>query len=670
MSGSISTFRGDEVLELYEEDLAPLPKVPKDKKVINTMKSLMYNVLSKYKDDEFGQYKMYNHLKNKYNIDIEKLTLVGDLLKELWIDKKITRRISDVSILYKTKTIQKKTKQYTESCKFFDVIDGISLDSNSLIMGAVQSGKTKFIISYSYRSYLDGISTVILVLPTNENEQQIRDRFDCKEYEKHMRGLGLTPIDLPQPIHATSDPNELENLLDGTEPGIVILLCNPSKMKRLTDIIFETDRCHYNLVIDEIDSFYKSKSDRKFHDPFFSLIDNAKSVIGVTATIFDVVLPTRSQFVTNKNMYLLDIPDDYKGFSNLEFVEIGDTTFENDRLSNDWIDEYYDDLSRQSPYKLDDGEIHPIICLHKVERININQTDLQIYFKNRIPNFVSIVYNGKGIYLYNDKLIEYETLMINGVVGKQQDGIFYFNHLSVNTVLGWLRTEENPPSHIMIISGKMADRGISFVSSCYKWHLTHEMMILSETSTAGSLLQSLRICGRYKDSIPLCLITTQKIYDDCSKSNKIQDTIYSKSKELKESYMNECIGEIKFDIEVKMKGRRLAVNPYKKIKIDKTPNDTGEYYVISSGVFGAYTEIFKSVIEYFDDYKGEWVLRSDVIDWLINKKVSGKSNTGYRSMFENVAKRAGKTDDDEKEGLLMMRDKDDNNDVRWWVRLN
>lgn len=52
--------------------------------------------------------------------------------------------------------------------------------------------------------------------------------------------------------------------------------------------------------------------------------------------------------------------------------------------------------------------------------------------------------------------------------------------------------------HIVIIAHRMANRGLSFVSSDYKKHITHQ--IFGEWQTITSFLQKSRIFGVYKDS--------------------------------------------------------------------------------------------------------------------------------------------------------------------------
>jgi hypothetical protein len=58
-------------------------------------------------------------------------------------------------------------------------------------------------------------------------------------------------------------------------------------------------------------------------------------------------------------------------------------------------------------------------------------------------------------------------------------------------------------SHIILIADRCASRGLSFTSSDYSRHLTHQIVKIK--STVHTFLQSLRICGNYKNKTSLKL---------------------------------------------------------------------------------------------------------------------------------------------------------------------
>lgn len=67
------------------------------------------------------------------------------------------------------------------------------------------------------------------------------------------------------------------------------------------------------------------------------------------------------------------------------------------------------------------------------------------------------------------------------------------------------------PERIAIISGDLANRGQSFVSTDYSWHLTHMIMSASNGSSGTNLIQYTRLCGCYNDDIHLNLFTSDEI---------------------------------------------------------------------------------------------------------------------------------------------------------------
>ena len=90
---------------------------------------------------------------------------------------------------------------------------------------------------------------------------------------------------------------------------------------------------------------------------------------------------------------------------------------------------------------------------------------------------------------------------------------------------------QNNISHIVTFSGILANRGYSFVSSDHKFHLTHEYLLCSDSTTCNGEYQSLRILGVYADNIPLTLITTQQVIDNVEKSRQILNKWILKSQE-------------------------------------------------------------------------------------------------------------------------------------------
>lgn len=75
----------------------------------------------------------------------------------------------------------------------------------------------------------------------------------------------------------------------------------------------------------------------------------------------------------------------------------------------------------------------------------------------------------------------------------------YIKQKSINKIIDSLSMY----SHIIFIADRCASRGLSYTSSDYSRHLTHQ--IIKIKSTIATFMQSLRICGIYDDSYNLNL---------------------------------------------------------------------------------------------------------------------------------------------------------------------
>lgn len=77
------------------------------------------------------------------------------------------------------------------------------------------------------------------------------------------------------------------------------------------------------------------------------------------------------------------------------------------------------------------------------------------------------------------------------------------NKISVSQIIDMFSTHK----HIIFIANRLANRGISFVSSDYKKHLTHQVTKFNKNTTKN--IQSLRILGVYNGSPKLKLYVTE-----------------------------------------------------------------------------------------------------------------------------------------------------------------
>jgi hypothetical protein len=120
--------------------------------------------------------------------------------------------------------------------------------------------------------------------------------------------------------------------------------------------------------------------------------------------------------------------------------------------------------------------------------------------------------------------------LIRGYYYNKEQNIHVFEKYGISEVLQILKDDsEYSHSHISIISGHLASRGISFVSNDYSLHLTDQYFHPSKSSHGENLLQSLRLLGCYKDSKPLTLWcsknTWESILEQHNTINKVVNNI-------------------------------------------------------------------------------------------------------------------------------------------------
>jgi hypothetical protein len=121
------------------------------------------------------------------------------------------------------------------------------------------------------------------------------------------------------------------------------------------------------------------------------------------------------------------------------------------------------------------------------------------------------------------KVEEIERKKCLVVKGSIDQGLQYYRELH----------KKKKITHIAIVSDGMADRGISFVSKDYKWHLTTQYYEPPNNSSvcADNIIQSIRLCGNYDDDLPSVLYSTEKVCDDLTKCFLVQEEMMQRCKE-------------------------------------------------------------------------------------------------------------------------------------------
>jgi len=157
------------------------------------------------------------------------------------------------------------------------------------------------------------------------------------------------------------------------------------------------------------------------------------------------------------------------------------------------------------------------------------------YITLNFNEFTVITYNGDGIRVCcvnrTSKTPLADTLTFNKynqLINKYtcKNDIHYFKNYTIAEVLQILKEDTHyNHTHISIIAGQLASRGISFVSSDYNLHLTDQYFHAGKQTHGENLLQSLRILGCYNDNLPLTLwcskVTWEAILEQTAIVNKL-----------------------------------------------------------------------------------------------------------------------------------------------------
>ncbi len=389
------------------------------------------------------------------------------------------------------------------------------------LIGHIQSGKTNEEINYCYSSVNNfKLPVIFIVRNITADSLQLRDRFS------------QTIPDLDVRLLNTLDTNQAIDFLKNL--GILILLCNEHQLKKCITVLKEY-RGEYNLCIDEVDFSIKTKNLVSKIDFYLGrLKDSATHILGATATPFAVFSCDRSLTKIKK----LKPGKNYRPLESLNIKYINPVIDHNFPFTDCFnIKNIYSNLLLKPRAFL----------LHTVVKEIDSQNKLFDYLRDLYQDFTTIVYNGIGIKVCCPKRVgpplkKKKTLnrywqLINKY-RVYHDGLMdvhYFTNYSIAEVLQILVDDPHyNHTHISLIAGQLASRGISFVSSDYSLHLTDQYFHSSPKTHGEHLLQSLRILGCYEDRDPLTLWCSEKTWNNILNQNEIINTIVNDTQNSKE----------------------------------------------------------------------------------------------------------------------------------------
>jgi len=385
------------------------------------------------------------------------------------------------------------------------------------VKGHIQSGKTNFMICASTLFLLSGYSVVIVLRNNKADQEQIHERLIL--FEKEMNKAMSTSTRAFKVCRTSSQAVTVEQ----NKPRIYLTLGNGSStLKMLKGLTEHTDTGKgIALFIDEVD-FVDSCDGTRKSEVIPLLKQHSHCIFGVSATIMD---PLGKENVYPDDIILLSISSHYKGIPSIQVVDIDtsdvsavytgktkDNLFETDEGLMDFAKMF----SSQKPFTFANGVVHPHICLVNICRTKGPTVEAQARLARKFPDMVVVVYNGDGItYAYKKETLEYKGT-ISSMLQMMKD------------------TFEKAVPNILIFSGDLAGRGISFTSSDFKWHLTSMRLLVANQCDEPELIQRVRLCGVYHDDVPLTLYSTSAILCDIKKAYFRQEEIICNLKKKKE----------------------------------------------------------------------------------------------------------------------------------------
>jgi len=382
------------------------------------------------------------------------------------------------------------------------------------LVGHVQSGKTHEEINYCYRSINNGYPVIFLVRNITADQLQLSMRIS--EYNQTVS----KPLKVKILSHGS-----IEQIAKSMEmKSIIILLCNRIQLKKMKEVL-KIYNGEYNVCIDEVDFSIKSKNNESESDVVLSQIKKgANHILGATATPIAV-------FTTQKEMSKVIKLKPNKRYHGVESLNINyvDNYITNDPRSDiTTINQIYSSLLEKDS----------AVLLHSVTKKRKNHLSLMWFVSELFPTFTYIIYNGDGIqilcknrdpehFTQNRSVNKYgQNILKYHLIKKNDNYIHFFQNYSISEVLQLL---VNDPFYehkfISIISGHLASRGVSFVSSDYSLHLTDQYFNAGPQTHGESYLQSLRILGCYNDSIPLTLWCSERSWIRIVQHNNIINNI-------------------------------------------------------------------------------------------------------------------------------------------------
>jgi len=443
-----------------------------------------------------------------------------------------------------------------------------------LIKGAVQSGKSR--LMYAFLLYLtmeEGHNGGVIL----RNQTGDYDQFDslgfqpfleefCAYAQNTVPGWTKEDADLPLVfymgnIQKSRQQKTLQNhhdLLDSLDIGrtIVIALGNADHIQKL-DIILnevETDETkRFMLLIDEADQLMYSLGN-VFSPRLEILKQKCALVMAVTATVMENL---QDPMFTTSRAYIMTPPPGYKGIKDIQFKYLEPIAKKTRPKKNQppppppppGMDSVFfrrdPSLYRfllahkdTPPFSLPEPAAdHPVIVLLKTERIIVDQDRMLETIRTHDAfreQYTVLVYNGTCVKLYahslNGQVLHFPSC--HRTENKMKSSIYehVFPNCPIQYALQYLKDHGGAAKfpRILIVSHGLVGRGINLVSQDFGWHCTHMYYRPSHKPDVTTLHQSIRLCGVYRDDLPLTCYIEKEHYENIYRGYQLQEDIFQR----------------------------------------------------------------------------------------------------------------------------------------------
>lgn len=376
--------------------------------------------------------------------------------------------------------------------------------SHALVIGKVQSGKLEEKLEIIMMA-IHSLGLPVLMLCRNATpdlKQFIKRRMEFNERQK-TAGKPTLPV----PIEVLTNRHQLAELIKSN--SLIIGLANPRTIQEVDKCLIENPKLRKRLIIilDEADlvAIELRCKHTLTEQQLTSVFNKSFMLVSVTATPGVILLC--DQYT---KLHPTVPPDDYVGFDKIEFRPV-----EPKRIKS---------RSRQYDPVHDEENLTRIVgdVLKKPTGTLLIVSSLLKNDHRTIKDWLVSKYGFLGSDLVVCEFNEDTVKVVNGKGEPLPSEWEQLVNRKVGAIDKALQTYKDTP-YIIIVAGKLAGRGISFVSLDYSRPLTHQYIADAAKCNLEYGMQAMRLLGRFQGNPRPVLYCSQGLYQDLQKMNKDMD---------------------------------------------------------------------------------------------------------------------------------------------------